>query len=49
MSDSDGDDTTPLLNPVDHTNHGTFAQSDGDAANPNLANLGRRKFAKCFV
>lgn len=25
MSDSDQDDTTPLLNPVDHANsHGTF-------------------------
>lgn len=27
MTDSDGDDTTPLLNPVDHTNHGTFAST----------------------
>lgn len=26
LSDSEGDDTTPLLNPVDHTNHGTFPQ-----------------------
>lgn len=30
LSDSDGDDTTPLLNPVDHTNHGTFPQANND-------------------
>lgn len=27
MSDSDQDDTTPLLNPVEHANHGTFPAS----------------------
>lgn len=32
MSDSDHDDTTPLLNPVEHSNHGTF-----DAAHPAAA------------
>lgn len=41
MSDSDGDDTTPLLNPVDHSNHGTFTRSPTEPASSAVENMGK--------